>query len=210
MSNALSVKKDFSSLHVEFNSIQEMLGSCDKGVVFFGSSRIPDNHPIFYEAEQLSGELAKRGYSIITGGGPGIMAAGSKGAYASQAKTYGLCMDFEGEPPNPFIDNQNRQFCQHFFSRKYGLFHHAMAFVCFPGGFGTLDELFEILVLRQLKKITWCPIFLFASSYWRGLLEWIKEMPLSNKMIGEKDLEDLYLTDSVEEIIYLIKQSDVK
>lgn len=188
----------------EFNSVTEVMENCKNGVLFFGSARIPEDNSYFMEAESLASKLVQAGYEIITGGGPGIMAAGNKGAILSEGKSFSICMDFKDEPSNPYVDRKNKYTCSYFFTRKYGLYSNAKAIVCFPGGLGTLDELFEVLVLRQMKKLSWYPIFLFGTDYWQGLWNWLHSVPLDWHMISQENFGQFFLTDSSDEILQLM------
>lgn len=197
-----SSKINLLLVNSELDSAQNLIDDGDKAIVFFGSARLNEDNIYYQQAVELSYQLTQLGYKIITGGGPGIMEAGNRGAHMAGGTSYGLCMDFlEFEPENSYIsDNSSLRF-QHFFTRKFGFFHHSMGFICFPGGFGTLDELFEGLVMRQMKKISWYPIFLFGKDYWGGLFNWIEEHALVNGMISAKDMDQFILTDSSEDIV---------
>ncbi len=164
----------------------------------FGSARMsPDNR--YYDAAVAVGHgLAERGYGVITGGGPGIMEAANRGAAEAGGLSIGLNIELPFEQKaNPYA-NLRIDF-RYFFARKMMFVKYAEAFVVFPGGFGTLDELFEAVTLIQTGKVRHFPVVLFGSDYWRGLVEWARDTLLPQGMIGELDLDILQLCDDPEE-----------
>lgn len=179
----------------------EKLTTLGPSVVIFGSARNIPNDPYYSLSEQLAQKLAKRGFGIITGGGPGIMEAANKGAMNAGGKSCGLCIDLpEEERPNPFITEKYLLKFRYFFVRKVMFVRYAQAFVVFPGGFGTLDELFEAITLIQTKKIKYFPVYLFGKEYWAGLIRWLQETVLKQGRISEEGLKLLILTDDLDEI----------
>ncbi len=174
------------------------LADVGAAVAVFGSARFAADHPMYAQAEAMGRALAAAGFAVITGGGPGLMEAANKGAY--QAGGYSIGCNIE----LPFEQSQNRYAnlsinFRYFFIRKTMFVKYANGFIIFPGGFGTLDELFEALTLVQTRKINRFPIVLFGSSYWRGLLDWIEGTQLIEKAISPEDLNLLIVTDSIEE-----------
>ncbi|MCK4538871.1 MAG: TIGR00730 family Rossman fold protein [Candidatus Krumholzibacteria bacterium] len=169
-------------------------------VTFFGSARSKEDDPAYIDARNLAKKLAEQGFTIITGGGPGIMEAANRGAQDGGGLSIGLNIDlpFEQEP-NPYIDRMIT--FKYFFVRKVVFIKYAMAFVIMPGGFGTLDELFEALTLIQTHKIAPFPVFLVGRDYWKGLVDWAKERMLADGMISPEDLEFLHVVDSEDEVI---------
>lgn len=178
------------------------LGFC---ISIFGSAQTSPDHPYYKKAEEIARRLAKEGYSIITGGGPGVMEAANKGAYEAGARSIGLNIDLPHEQnPNPY-QNKRLEF-RYFFVRKVMFVKYSMGYVCMPGGFGTLDEFFESLTLMQTNKIYPMPLILFGTEYWRGLHEWIKSTLLYNGAISEPDLQLVCMTDDVEEVVKVINK----
>ena len=179
------------------------------GVSIFGSARIePDNE--YYQAAVETGRLlAKAGYAVITGGGPGIMEAGNKGAQEAGGISIGCNIELPFEQaPNPY-QSISITF-NYFFVRKVMFVKYAVAFIIFPGGFGTMDELFEALTLIQTRKIRNFPVVLFGSQYWGGLAQWIKETMVGHATISPEDIDLLVVTDSPEEAVQTVIRSQKK
>lgn len=179
------------------------IGPC---VSIFGSARTNDDEKYYKMTDELAFKICQKGYGVITGGGPGIMEAANKGANRAGGKSVGLNIDLPFEQNNnPFIDRDKSLNFNYFFVRKMMFVKYAQGFVVMPGGFGTLDELFESLTLIQTKKIGQFPIVLIGKSYWEGLLKWIKEVLLEEQgTINKEDLDLFYLTDSVDEAVKFI------
>ena len=179
------------------------IGPC---VSVFGSARTKPGEKYYELAESIAFNLTRNGYGVITGGGPGIMEAGNKGAQRGGGDSVGLNIElpFEQED-NPYIDrDKNLQF-DYFFVRKVMFVKYAQGFVAMPGGFGTLDELFEAITLIQTKKIAKFPIILVGKDFWAGLIVWIKEMMLNkNGNISEVDLDLFKIVDTAEEVVETI------
>jgi uncharacterized protein (TIGR00730 family) len=178
------------------------------GVSFFGSARTSPDHPSYKLTVTLAGELARLGYAIITGGGPGIMEAANKGAAEAEGSSVGLNINlpFEQEP-NVFT-NIPLSF-KYFFVRKVMFIKYAMAFICMPGGFGTLDELFEAITLIQTRRIKPFPIILVGSEFWGGLLDWIKDTLLKAGNVEQDDLLIINVMDDPAEIVSFIRRTIV-
>ncbi len=179
------------------------IGPC---VSIFGSARTHSDNPHYIKAVEIAGRLTEEGYGVITGGGPGIMEAGNKGAQQSGGRSVGLNIDLPFEQShNPFIDPDKNLNYRYFFVRKVMFVKYAQGFVVMPGGFGTMDELFEVLTLIQTKKISKVPIVLMGISFWSGLIDWIKSVMLGEENnINEKDLDLFLITDDTEETIKYI------
>lgn len=178
------------------------IGPC---VSIFGSARTPVDSKYYLLAESIAHQLTLEGYGIITGGGPGIMEAANKGAQKSNGKSVGLNIKLPFEQaPNPYIDSDKSITFDYFFVRKLMFIKYAQGFVVLPGGFGTMDELFESLTLIQTRKIGRFPIILVGKSYWSGLLNWIKEVLVTEKYINEEDLKLFSIVDSAEEAVEAI------
>jgi len=175
------------------------IGPC---VSIFGSARTKPEHPFYLLAEEIAFKLTKEGYGIITGGGPGIMEAANKGAKNAGGKSVGLNIELPFEQShNPYIDNDKLISFDYFFVRKLMFIKYAQGFVVMPGGFGTMDEFFEALTLIQTRKIGKFPIVLVGKKYWGGLMTWIENVLIEEKMIDEKDMNYFFLADNSDEAV---------
>ena len=176
------------------------IGPC---ISIFGSARTKPTDPYYLLSVEIARKLVERGYGIITGGGPGIMEAANKGAREGNGKSVGLNINLPFEQgANPYIDRDKLINFDYFFVRKLMLVKYAQAFVIMPGGFGTLDELFESITLIQTKKIGKFPIVLVGTSYWSGLIAWIKEQMLEkNQTISATDTDLFILVDSADDVV---------
>jgi len=189
----------------EFVEGFEILPRVYPGVTIFGSARTPADHPDYKKAEELAKLLVKAGFSIITGGGPGIMEAANKGAAEAGGYSVGLNIKLPLEQePNPYA-NIKLEF-RYFFVRKVMMAKYSVAFVFFPGGFGTLDELFEVLTLIQTKKIRPVPIVMVDKNFWEPLYRWMKDCLIPNNKISQKDVELFKILDTPEEALKHIKE----
>jgi uncharacterized protein (TIGR00730 family) len=178
----------------------DKIGPC---VSIYGSARTKPDHKFYKLSEQIAGRLVGEGFGIITGGGPGIMEAGNKGAYKEGGKSVGLNIELPYEQShNPYIDRDKLINFKYFFVRKVMLVKYAQAFIFMPGGFGTLDELFEALTLIQTHKIERVPVIMVGKTYWKGLLQWMRETMLHKEHnISEEDLDLFFVSDDPEEIV---------
>ncbi|MBL7799937.1 MAG: TIGR00730 family Rossman fold protein [Chitinophagales bacterium] len=182
----------------------EQFGPC---ISIFGSARTKADNPYYKLTEKIAEKLAKEGYGVITGGGPGVMEAGNKGAKKGKGKSVGLHIILPHEEgANQYVDHNKIFMFRYFFARKVMFIKYAQAFVYIPGGFGTMDELFEVLTLVQTKKIQPVPIVLIGKSYWSGLLDWIKTTMLEKEHnINPADLNLFHVTDDPDEVVKIIK-----
>jgi hypothetical protein len=172
----------------------------------FGSARTNKEDQYYIEATKLSELIVQNGYGVITGGGPGIMEAGNLGAYGKNGKSIGLQIELPFEASaNDYIDKLVT--CRYFFTRKVFFLKYSQAFVAFPGGFGTLDELFETITLVQTGHMRRVPIVLVGKSYWKGLVQWIKKTMLEDGKISKKDLDLFKVVDTAEEAMQYILSS---
>jgi uncharacterized protein (TIGR00730 family) len=179
----------------EFVEGFDELATITRGVSFFGSARIAPDNPYYEAARETASLFARAGFAVITGGGPGIMEAANKGAFEAGGTSIGCNIELPREQkPNPY-QTLSLKF-KYFFVRKMMFVKYSTAFIIFPGGFGTLDEMFEALTLIQTEKVRDFPVVLYGSEYWQELLEWVKAFLLSRGMISERDLKRLHLTDS--------------
>ena len=189
----------------EFVDGVDALHDLGPAVSIFGSARIKPNDAVYKKAEKLAELFVKNGFSVITGGGGGVMEAANKGAAEAGGTSVGLniILPFE-QKPNPF-SNVKLDF-KYFFIRKVMFIKYASAYIILPGGFGTLDELFEAVTLVQTRRIRSFPLILVGSEYWTGLIDWIKEKLLGEKRISPEDLEILQIMDDPEEIVKAVQK----
>ncbi len=177
-------------------------------VTIYGSARTPKEHPWYKTTETIAAELVREGYGVITGGGPGIMEAANKGAQEAGGVSVGLNIALPHEQePNPYA-NVSIQF-KYFFVRKVMFMKYSMGFICMPGGFGSLDELFESLTLIQTHRIKPFPIVLVGRSFWGGLIDWLKDQMLANGTISEADLHLINIIDESDAVVDFIKENVV-
>jgi uncharacterized protein (TIGR00730 family) len=182
----------------------ETLNELGPAVSIFGSSRMQPGSRYYEKAVELGKKLSDSGFNIITGGGPGIMEGANKGAFHGKGKSIGLNIEIPREQhPNTFQDISMT--FRYFFIRKLMFVKYAIAFVIFPGGFGTLDELFEALTLSQTKKIGVFPIILFGKDYWNGLIEWFKSTLITHNTISPQDIGLLSLVDDADEVCHILR-----
>ncbi len=181
----------------------DFAGPC---VTVFGSARFSDGHPYYETARELGQRLAEEGFAVMTGGGPGIMEAANRGAYDAGGVSIGCNIQLPKEQvPNPYLDKFVE--FEHFFVRKVMLVKYSSAFVVMPGGFGTLDEAFEVVTLVQTKKLESFPIVAMGGSFWSELREFVTDTMLAAGTISEADLDVIQLADDVETAIKIIRQS---
>lgn len=174
-------------------------------VTVYGSARTPESNPYYQLSMDLGKALVEEGFTVITGGGPGVMESANRGAFENDGRSIGLNVELPMEQkPNPYL-SLSLSF-RYFFVRKVMLVKYASAFILLPGGYGTMDELFETLTLIQTRKIKPFPVVLIGKDYWQGLLDWMKERMLGEDMISPEDMDLFHLTDSVEEAISLVKK----
>jgi uncharacterized protein (TIGR00730 family) len=192
----------------EFVGGFDELAAVTRGVSIFGSARAVEDDEFYTAARQTARLLGAAGFEIITGGGPGIMEAANRGAHDAGAVSIGCNIELPMEQQPNIYQNRSISF-KYFFVRKTMFIKYSNAYVIFPGGFGTMDELFEALTLIQTRKIRNFPVVLFGSQYWRGLLAWVTSMMLNEKMIGPEDLGLIHLTDSPRDAVdFIIKTCD--
>lgn len=181
----------------------EVMPNYIPSVTIFGSARVKEGDRYYEAARELAYKLAKKGFSIVTGGGPGIMEAANRGAFESEGNSIGLNIKLPKEQkPNKYLTEVLN--FNYFFARKVMLVKYATAFILFPGGFGTLDEFFETLTLIQTKKLKPFPVILYGKEYWEGLINWLKDTVISNSYLDKEDLEIFKLLDNIDEIVEYI------
>jgi uncharacterized protein (TIGR00730 family) len=184
----------------EFVGATENLQQVHPAVSIFGSARMKPDHPYYELAEEIARRLSDAGFSVISGGGPGIMEAANKGAYEAASPSVGLNIQLSHEQSGNSYQDVSHTF-QHFFARKVMFVKLSCAFVMMPGGFGTLDELMEVLTLVQTGKIRRLPVILVNSAYWKGLLDWIRARMLVDGMISPEDMDLIQVIDEPKAIV---------
>ncbi len=191
----------------EFVDGYERMSHIGPSVSFFGSARIKEGTPYYQLAVDTARKLSEHGFGIITGGGPGIMEAGNRGARMSGGTSVGLCISLPHEDDsNDYIEKEYRIDFNYFFARKVMFVKYAQGFVVLPGGLGTLDEFFEAMTLIQTRKIQQFPIVMMGTEYWSGLIDWIKNTMIAEKTIDAKDLDLFHVTDDSEEAASIIHE----
>jgi len=205
--DALSIEESWRIFRImaEFVEAIEELSKLKNAVTIFGSARIKQDDPYYQKTERLAHRLAEKGFSVITGGGPGIMEAANKGAAEAGGKSVGMNirLPFEQKPnayANVAIDYK------YFFIRKVMFVKYAVAYVIMPGGFGTMDELFEALTLIQTKRIKSFPVILMGREYWQGLLDWLRDTMLRGGKILPEDLDIIEIIDDPDEVVRHIQK----
>ncbi|NLZ57895.1 MAG: TIGR00730 family Rossman fold protein [Corynebacterium sp.] len=182
-----------------FDALHEM----PKAVTVFGSARTATDHPYYLQGVELGEKLVQAEYAVVTGGGPGLMEAPNKGACEAGGLSVGLGIELPHEQSlNPYVD-LGLNF-RYFFARKTMFLKYSQAFICLPGGFGTLDELFEVLCMVQTGKVTNFPIVLIGTEFWAGLVDWIRGRLVAEGMIAEGDIDRVLITDDIDEAVQFI------
>ncbi len=182
------------------------LAALTRGISIFGSARSKPGDADYLAAQETAALLAREGFAIITGGGPGIMEAANRGAFEAGGVSIGCNIELPFEQKPNAYQTRSLTF-KYFFVRKMMFVKYSLGFIIFPGGFGTFDELFEALTLIQTKKIRDFPVVLFGSAYWNGLINWIGDVVLKDGKISQRDLQLLHITDSPEEVVQIVTRS---
>lgn len=189
----------------EFVEGFEKLAKIGPCVSIFGSARTAPDHKYYQMAEEIAAKLVRHGYGVITGGGPGIMEAGNKGARSEKGKSVGLNIDLPFEQNNNiYIDPEKLINFDYFFVRKVMFVRYSQGFIVMPGGFGTLDEMFEALTLIQTNKIEKFPIVLVGKDYWGGLVDWLQDVLVKEKNISAEDMKLFHLVETESEAVAVI------
>jgi uncharacterized protein (TIGR00730 family) len=189
----------------EFVEGYEKLAKIGPCVSIFGSARTKNDNPYYDLTERIAKRITDMGFGVITGGGPGIMEAANKGAFENGGTSVGLNIELPFEQQsNPYINKHNSIDFDYFFVRKVMFVKYAQGFVVMPGGFGTLDELFEAITLIQTKKVDKFPIILVGRSYWQGLYDWIKNTMAHERNISPEDLHLIELVDTEDEVVQIL------
>lgn len=183
----------------------DSLSDIEPAVTVYGSARVKEGSETYENTRRIANLLGQEGFSIVSGGGPGVMEAANRGGKEAGVKSIGLNIELPSEQETNPYTTRTITF-KHFFARKIMLVKHASAFVIMPGGLGTLDELTELLTLMQTKKIKPFPVVLFGEDYWRGFLAWLREVPFNKGMISEQDFELLHVCNKTEEVANTIQE----
>lgn len=199
---------DANQIDLELQKADEVLKGLGTAVTIFGSARIPKGDHYYQSTVKVAQKIGEAGYSVISGGGPGIMAAANQGAKLAGANSVGLNIVLPNEQKaNPY-QSHSLTFSQ-FIPRKQTFFNYSSAFICMPGGFGTLDELFEVLTLIQTGKMKHSPVMLYDQNFWGQLFDWFKTSLMDQKLISEDTFEWVYIVNSAEEVIEILKKHKV-
>jgi uncharacterized protein (TIGR00730 family) len=203
------IKKRVSMIDQEFSRGFDFIKTQPKSVTFFGSARLPETNKYYMSARNMSAKLSKLGYTILTGGGPGIMEAANRGAFESEGKSLGLNIKLPHEQVrNPYVTDVVDFY--YFFVRKVMLSFSAEAYVFYPGGFGTYDEFFEILTLVQTNKIEKVPIYLIGTEFWNSLKQLMIDQMVKNNTIDASDVDLFTITDDVDAVVEAIKNVPIR
>jgi uncharacterized protein (TIGR00730 family) len=199
----LHVRQIADEFYEGFNTVADLP---EPAITIFGSARVGEDHPVYAEAREVGKRFAEAGFVVVTGGGPGVMEAANRGAKEGGGLSVGFNIVLPHEQDsNPYLD-VSLTFA-HFYVRKTMFVKAAEGFVIFPGGFGTLDELYEALTLIQTGKILDFPVVLFDSEYWRGMLDWTQKTLLADGMISPEDWEQLHVTDDPEDAVAYVDEA---
>lgn len=191
----------------EFVEAMEKMSRIGPCVSIFGSARTKEEDKYYKTAFDIAARLVRHGYGVITGGGPGIMEAGNRGAHSEGGKSVGLNIDLPFEQhDNPYIDQDKLLNFDYFFIRKVMFVKYSQGFIVMPGGFGTLDEMFEAITLIQTKKIGAFPIVLVGKDYWSGLFNWVKDVLIREETISEEDLDLIKIVETPEQAVAAIDE----
>ena len=199
------LEQDIAVIAQEFREGFEAVDKIDQpAVTIFGSARVREGDPVYEEARAAGRRFAEQGWAVVTGGGPGVMEAANRGAKEGGGLSVGFNIELPHEQsPNPYLDISLT--FRHFYARKTMFVKAAEGFVVFPGGFGTVDELFEALVLIQTGKVFHFPVVLYGTDYWGELIGWIKGELLADGMISPGDLDLLFVTDDLDEVVERVR-----
>ncbi|MBV2180695.1 MAG: TIGR00730 family Rossman fold protein [Castellaniella sp.] len=202
----VSAEQQIPTIIAEMRAAAAAFQKIGMGVSIFGSARIPPGHPFYDLGLELGARIAQLGVPVIAGGGPGLMEAANRGAFSAGGRSVGLNIRLPRETTNNPYQTDSLHF-EYFNSRKASFFMHSLAYVVLPGGFGTLDELFEAVTLIQTMKQPPAPIILVGTAFWSGLIDWIRDQLAPNGMIGPYDADLLVVTDDLDEVIRHIQEA---
>lgn len=193
-----------TTIITEFATASQTLHDISPAVTIFGSARLPSSDPLYIKAETLARQLSDKGFNIVTGGGPGIMEAGNLGAFQGKSRSVGLNIALPHEQESNRFQDISLWF-HYFFTRKTMFSRSASAYVIFPGGFGTIDEVSEVIMLIQTRKAPRVPVILVGSDFWQGFIDWIRDHCVPNQFIAPEDLNVVQIIDDIDEIVAVIE-----
>ncbi|MGS1115873.1 LOG family protein [Castellaniella sp. UC4442_H9] len=202
----VSAEQQIATIESEMREAAMAFEKIGLGVSIFGSARIPSEHPFYKLGLELGGRIAQLGVPVIAGGGPGLMEAANRGAFEAGGRSVGLNIRLPRETTDNRYQTDSLHF-EYFNSRKASFFMHSLAYVVLPGGFGTLDELFEATTLMQTLKHPPAPIILVGTIFWGGLIDWVRDQLLAHGMIGPFDLDRLLVTDDLDVVVRHIQEA---
>jgi uncharacterized protein (TIGR00730 family) len=202
----VSAEQQIATIESEMREAATAFEKIGLGVSIFGSARIPSEHPFYKLGLELGARIAQLGVPVIAGGGPGLMEAANRGAFEAGGRSVGLNIRLPRETTDNRYQTDSLHF-EYFNSRKASFFMHSLAYVVLPGGFGTLDELFEAITLMQTLKHPPAPIILVGTIFWGGLIDWVRDQLLAHGMIGPFDLDRLLVTDDLDVIVRHIQEA---
>jgi uncharacterized protein (TIGR00730 family) len=202
----VSAEQQIATIESEMREAAMAFEKIGLGVSIFGSARIPSEHPFYKLGLELGGRIAQLGVPVIAGGGPGLMEAANRGAFEAGGRSVGLNIRLPRETTDNRYQTDSLHF-EYFNSRKASFFMHSLAYVVLPGGFGTLDELFEAITLMQTLKHPPAPIILVGTIFWGGLIDWVRDQLLAHGMIGPFDLDRLLVTDDLDVVVRHIQEA---
>jgi uncharacterized protein (TIGR00730 family) len=202
----VSAEQQIATIESEMREAAMAFEKIGLGVSIFGSARIPSEHPFYKLGLELGGRIAQLGVPVIAGGGPGLMGAANRGAFEAGGRSVGLNIRLPRETTDNRYQTDSLHF-EYFNSRKASFFMHSLAYVVLPGGFGTLDELFEAITLMQTLKHPPAPIILVGTIFWGGLIDWVRDQLLAHGMIGPFDLDRLLVTDDLDVVVRHIQEA---
>src|SRR6185312_11846401 len=202
----VSAEQQIATIESEMREAAMAFEKIGLGVSIFGSARIPSEHPFYKLGLELGGRIAQLGVPVIAGGGPGLMEAANRWAFEAGGRSVGLNIRLPRETTDNRYQTDSLHF-EYFNSRKASFFMHSLAYVVLPGGFGTLDELFEAITLMQTLKHPPAPIILVGTIFWGGLIDWVRDQLLAHGMIGPFDLDRLLVTDDLDVVVRHIQEA---
>jgi uncharacterized protein (TIGR00730 family) len=202
----VSAEQQIPTIIAEMRAAAAAFQKIGLGVSLFGSARIPRDHPFYALGMELGARIAQLGLPVIAGGGPGLMEAANRGAFEAGGRSVGLNIRLPREKTDNTYQTDSLHF-EYFNARKSAFFMYSLAYVVLPGGFGTLDELFEAITLIQTMKQPPAPIILVGVEFWSGLMDWVRDQLLTHGMIGPFDLDLLLVTDDIDAIVRLIQEA---
>lgn len=202
----VSAEQRIATIGQEMQAANKAFRTIGPGVSIFGSARVPRDHPFYKVGLELGARIAQLGVPVIAGGGPGMMEAANRGAFEAGGRSIGLNIRLPRETTDNPYQTDSLHF-KYFSSRKSAFFTHSLAYIVLPGGFGTLDELFEAVTLIQTHKRPSVPIILVGTAFWSGLINWVRSQPMAHAMIGPAGLERILVTDDLDEVVQRVQDA---